>query len=231
MRSRLYSLGIYPFHWDTVLWPVAALQTLIVAYVIWLVVRSIVTRQTTLWYLVLCTTLSLLTSASWYAVLILPDILGPVFYLCVYLIVFARESLSRAERALLMVIMWWSVASHGSHLVVAAGLCALLSLLLILHWRIMERRWRSVATVIVILFITAATQIGLNYILTGKPSLNGDWPPVLTARIIVDGTGRKYLETHCPDAKLLLLRRRSSPASYRRRFSLVRQWNLGQRIG
>jgi hypothetical protein len=204
MRSRLYSLGIYPFHWNTVLWPVAALQALIAAYVIWLVVRSIVPRQTILWYLVLCAALSLFTSLSWYSGLILPDILGPVFYLCVYLIVFARESLSRTERALLVVIMWWTVASHGSHLLVAAGLCSLLILLLIFHWKIMERRWRAVATVIVILLITAATQIGLNDFLTGKPSLNGDWPPVLTARILVDGPGREYLETHCPDAKFLL---------------------------
>jgi hypothetical protein len=91
MRSRLYSLGIFPFHWNTVLWPVAALQAVIAAYVIWLVVRSIVTRRTIAWYLVLCAVLSVLTSVSWYTALILPDILGPAFYLCVYLIVFARE--------------------------------------------------------------------------------------------------------------------------------------------
>lgn len=204
MRSRLYGLVIFPFHWNLVLWPVAALQTLIAAYVIWLVVRSVVTRQTILWYLVLCAALSLLTSVSWFAVLILPDILGPVFYLGVYLIVFARQSLSRAEFVLLTVIMWWAVAAHGSHLVVALGLCALLTLLLIFHWRIMDHRWRGVATAILVLMITAATQMALNDFLTGKPSLNGDWPPVLMARIIVDGPGREYLQAHCPEAKLAI---------------------------
>ena len=204
MRSRIYALGIFPFHRNLIMWPVAALQALIAAYVIWLVVRSIVTRQTILSYLVLCAVLSLLTSVSWYTVLILPDILGPVFYLCVYLIVFARESLSRTERVLLMVIMWWTVASHGSHMVVAIGLCALLILLLAFRSRIMQHRRRAVVTVIAILMITAATQIGLNAFLTGTPSLNGDWPPVLMARIIVDGPGRQYLETHCPDAKFAL---------------------------
>jgi hypothetical protein len=204
MRSRIYSLGIFAFHWNTVLWPVAALQALIAAYVIWLVVRSIVKRQTIFWYLALCALLSLLTAVSWYAVLILPDIFGPILYLCVYLIVFAPETLSRFERATVYVIMWWAVASHGSHLVVAAGLCALLILLLVFRFRFMERRWRAVGAVIVVLIITAATQIALNAFLTGKPSLNGDWPPVLTARIIVDGPGRQYLETHCPDANLAI---------------------------
>lgn len=204
MRSLIYSLGIFPFHWNITLWPVAALQALIAAYVIWLVVRSIVTRQTVLWYLILCALLSLLTTLSWYAVLILPDILGPILYLCLYLIVFARETLSRFERATVFVISWWAVASHGSHLVVAAGLCALLILLLIFRCRFMERRWRAVGTVVLILIITAATQAALNALLTGKPSLNGDWPPVLTARIIVDGPGRHYLETHCPQANLAI---------------------------
>ena len=204
MRSLIYSLGIFPFHWNITLWPVAALQALLAAYVLWLVIRSIVTRQTVRCYLILCAALSLLTTLSWYSVLILPDILGPILYLCVYLIVFVRKTLSRMERAGVFVIMWWAVASHGSHLLVAAGLCALLICLVVFRCQFMERRWRSVGAVILTVIFTAATQVGLNAFLTGKPSLNGDWPPVLAARIIVDGPGRQYLETHCPEANLAI---------------------------
>lgn len=204
MRSLIYSLGIFPFHWNITLWPVAALQALLAAYVLWLVIRSIVTRRKVLCYLVVCALLSLLTTLSWYAVLILPDILGPILYLCIYLVVFARKTLSRMERAAIFVIIWWAVASHGSHLLVVAGLCALLTLLLVFRFRFMERRFRAVGTVVVTILIAAATQVGLNAFLTGQPSLNGDWPPVLTARIIVDGPGREYLETHCPAANLAI---------------------------
>jgi hypothetical protein len=204
MRSLIYSLGIFPFHWNVTLWPVAALQALLAAYVIWLVARSIVTRQIVLRYLILCALLSVLTSLSWYSVLILPDILGPILYLCIYLFVFARETLSRLDRAALIVIIWWAAASHGSHLVVAAGLCVLLILLLVFRCRFMERRWRSVGAVMLVLAFSAAAQIALNAYLTGEPSLNGDWPPLLMARVIVDGPGRVYLETHCPDAKFAI---------------------------
>ena len=204
MRSLIYGLGIFPFHWNITLWPVAALQAFIAAYVLWLVIRSIVIRQTVLYYLIVCALLSLLTTLSWYSVLILPDILGPILYLCVYLIVFVRETLSRMERAAIFVIMWWAVASHGSHLLVAAGLCALLILLLVFRCEFMQRHWRAVGTVVVIILIAVAAQVGLNAFLTGQPSLNGDWPPVLTARIIVDGPGREYLETHCPAANLAI---------------------------
>jgi hypothetical protein len=204
MRSLIYSLGIFPFHWNITLWPVAALQALLAAYVIWLVVRSIVARESLWCYLILCASLSLLTTVSWFAVLILPDVLGPILYLCVYLIVFARETLSRAERAAVIVIIWWAVASHGSHLIVAAGLCALLILLSVLHCKFMQQRWRAIGVVMLVIAFSAAAQVGINAYLTGKPALNADWPPILMARMIADGPGREYLETHCPDARFAI---------------------------
>ena len=90
MRSFIYSLGILPWHWNVTPWPIVALQALLTAYVIWLVVRSILSRRTVSSYLVLVVLLSLLTSLSWFVSLIMPDILGPVLYLCIYLLVFAR---------------------------------------------------------------------------------------------------------------------------------------------
>jgi hypothetical protein len=204
MRSLIYSLGIFPFHWDVTFWPVAGLQALLAAYVIWLVVRSIVTRKILLCYLALCALLSLLTTLSWYAVLILPDVLGPLSYLCMYLIVFAHETLSRAERAAVIVIIWWALASHASHMAVAAGLCAFLILLAVLRCRFMEWRWRALGLTVLIILFAAAAQVGLNKYLTGKPSLSGDWPPVLTARILSDGPGRRYLQSHCPEPRFVI---------------------------
>jgi hypothetical protein len=204
MRSLIYSLGIFPFHWNKTLWPVAGLQALLAAYVIWLVVRSIVTQKLLWWYLVLCASLSLLTTLSWFSALILPDILGPILYLCIYLIVFARDTLSRIERAALIVIIWWAVASHGSHMIVATGLCAFLIFLSVLHCKFMQQRWRAICVVILVIALSAAAQVGLNKYLTGKAALNADWPPILMARMIADGPGRQYLETHCPDAKFAI---------------------------
>jgi len=98
MRSFIYSLGILPFHRNATLWPIVALQAMLTACVIWLVVRSLLPQRTVFWYLSLVMILSLLTSASWFASLIMPDILGPLLYLCIYLLVFARDTLSRPER-------------------------------------------------------------------------------------------------------------------------------------
>src|SRR5580698_8632402 len=41
MRSAIYSLGIYAFHLNRTPWPILALQAGIVAYIVYLTVRSI----------------------------------------------------------------------------------------------------------------------------------------------------------------------------------------------
>src|SRR5277367_803995 len=154
MRSFIYSLVILPLHWNVNPWPVVALQSLLTAYVLWLVVQSVLPLRTVQNYLVLIAVLSLLTSLGWYVTLILPDILGGTLYLCIYLLVFARKTLSRAERVALYAIAWWGVASHATHLLLAAGLCVLLAVLMA-----MRRPWRSfrpVGEIAVIVLLAAA---------------------------------------------------------------------------
>src|ERR1035437_7856735 len=138
VRSFFYSLGILPFHWNISPWPIVALQCLLVAWIVWLLalsfqarsfqVRSVSPRRIVAAYLIFILFLSLLTSASWYASFIMPDILGPLAYLAIYLLAFARELLSRTELCGLYLIALWGITAHASHLLLAAGLCLLLVL-------------------------------------------------------------------------------------------------------
>ncbi len=203
-RSFIYALGIYLFHWNVTLWPVVALQALLTAYVIWLVVRSILPRQTVRCYLIVCLLLSAFTSLGWFVSLIMPDIFGAVAYLCIYLIVFARESLSRLERIALMLIAWWGVCAHATHLMLAAGLCVVLVLSLLLWRGSMPFRWKVLGEVAAIILLAAGAQVALNAYLNGEPSLNGERPPFLMARILADGPGRWYLQQHCGELKFAI---------------------------
>jgi len=197
LRSHFYSLGIGVFHWNVTPWPVVALQALLVAYVIRLVLRSLLPRSGAFSYFSLMALLGLLTSAGWYASLILPDILGPALYLCIYLLVFSRETLSSPEHAAVALIAWWAVVSHASHMMLAAGLCLLFSLLAVIWRGLMQGRWKGVGEVAAIVLLAAGAQVALNTYLYGEPSLNGERPPFLMARVIADGPGRWYLEQHC----------------------------------
>lgn len=204
MRSFFYSLGILPFHWNLSPWPVVALQSLLVAWILWLVVRTIATRHIISRYLATVLLLSLLTGVSWYSSFIMPDILGPLVYLSIYLLVFAPETLSRAERFSLYPLAVWGITSHTTHFMLAAGLWLLLLLFAAIERRHFLRRMRSLAEVAALIAVAAGLQLALHGYLYGKPSLNGEHPPYLMARVLGDGTGRKYLEQHCPQVQLAI---------------------------
>ncbi|WP_158822357.1 hypothetical protein [Granulicella sp. S156] len=196
-RSAFYSLGILPFHLNRSPWPIIALQALLTAWVMWLVVRSIVSRGRTRSYLLVVAFLSVLSSVAWFVSFAVPDILGSVLYLSIYLLVFARETLSRTERWLLAVLAWWCCLSHSTHLLLGLCLCALLAVsLLFRHAR--TRLWKGIVQVAVIVALAFASQLGLNTFLFGRPSLDAGRPPLLMARVIADGPGRMYLEQNCP---------------------------------
>jgi hypothetical protein len=198
MRSEFYSLGIFPFHWNLTPWPIVFLQAFLTAYVLWLTIRSIRPDHTIRYYLAITAALSLLTTASWYVSLIMPDILGALLYLAIYLLLFARETLSRTERIALSLIAIWGITAHATHLMLAAGLCVFLALLYLLGWPPIAQRGRALAHVVLLVAFATAAQLTLHTWLYGHPSLSGNHPPYLMARIIADGPGALYLQQNCP---------------------------------
>jgi len=200
-RSEMYAAGIYLLErlpsWGSLLWPVVAVQAALTAWVLWLAVRSVRGRRTVPVYLAVVVLLGMLTGVAWFASDIMPDILGPLLYLCVYLLVFTREELDGWEVAGLAAIAWWATGSHTSHLLVAAGLCGLLGVLWLARWRPMRGRGGGLLGVAGLVLLTMATQMAMHKRLYGRASLAGAAPPFLMARLLGDGPARTYLQQHC----------------------------------
>lgn len=199
MRSFFYSLAILPFHWNVTPWPVVLLQCSLAAWILRLVVRCIFPAPHAWRYLTLIALLSAMSSISWYCSVVLPDILGPLAYLAMFLIAFAPESLFRQEHRALHLLIVWGVASHATHLLIGALLLTLLAILLLAHGESLRRTAHISASLAAGFAIAAAAQLALHAYLYGHPSLNGERPPYLTARVIADGPGRWYLQQHCRD--------------------------------
>ncbi len=204
MRSLVYTLGIYPFHWNVSPWPIVALNALLAAYILWLVVRSLFPHGTAVRYLLLVGLLSLLTSLSWYVSMAMPDLLGPLLYLSIYLLVFAPETLSRLEWLAVAVIAGWGVASHATHVVLAAGVCLLLACLWLLRSPPLKQRILAVGGAALVVLVATASLLGLHTYLYGEQTLSANMPPVLTARVIADGPGRWYLQRNCGEVHFAL---------------------------
>jgi hypothetical protein len=196
-RSLIYALGIFPLHWNVSAWGVVALNALLTSYVLWLVVRSILPRHTVRNYFALVAPLCACTSVSWLVSWVMPDILGPLLYLSIYLLVCAHEDLSRAEIIAVCLIAWWGLASHISHFPVAAGLWVFLAAVLAVQRRLTRARLQALGGVAMIVVAAAASLAAINAAYYGRPSLEGPAPPFLMARIIADGPGEWYLHENC----------------------------------
>jgi len=197
MRSLLYSLVIFPFNWNINPWPVAVFQSLLAAWVLWLVVRSFSTRHAVPRFLALTALLSVFTSIAWYTCFMMPDILGPLAYLAIFLLFFARDSLTRQENAGLFLVAWWGITAHSTHLLLAAALFVLLALFAVFVRRPFRRNVPALGEIAAAIALAVVVPMALHTYLDGKPSLDGQRPPYLTARVIADGPGRWYLESHC----------------------------------
>ena len=193
----IYSLSIFPFHWNITPWPIIALQCLLTSFVLWLVVRSIVQKNVFSRFLIVMLLLSLFTSFSWYGSFVMPDILGPVLYLAIYLIAFARETISRVERYALYLISWWAIASHLIHLLVAVGLLFLLALAAMFRSHPLRKNVIPAAELASVILLALGAQTALNAFLDSQSPGSTPRLPYLTAQLVGDGTGRQYLQSHC----------------------------------
>lgn len=200
-RSLIYSIGILPLHWNMTPWPIVAFNSLITSYMLWLLARSLLPRRTVANFFCLVIPLSLFTGLGWLVGWIMPDIFGPVLYLSIYLLVFANDMLAPAERFVVVLIAWWAMASHATHLILTGNICiVLIAGLLIQHHA--TRLSLKIASVVTIVLAVAFAQVALHRYLYGEASLYGNHPPFLLARVIADGPGRSYLQQRCGQKQL-----------------------------
>jgi hypothetical protein len=193
MRSEMYSGGIFLAHWGWSPWPIVVLQALLTAWMVWLVVRVLVTRRVEWVYLAIMAVLCVGTSAGWYASFVMPDVLGALTYLGMFLVVFASDSLRRWERWAVLAVAAWGVTAHATHLLLALGLCVVLAAMA--KW--CRTSWRGVVQVTAMVLAAVAAQVGLHWALYGKPTLNADRPAYLMGRLFGDGPARDYLKANC----------------------------------
>jgi len=197
MRSALYSLFLLPFHGNVTPWPILLFHATIVTYALYLTVRSLFPRYAIGRTALLLAALALGTSLSWYICLLMPDILGAPLYLSLYLLIFARKTLSRGELKLVCGIVAVGVVAHSSHLLLAYLLVGFLAVLRLFRWPPMLGRAAELRFAGFVLLGATLLQLAVNTKLTGHVQLNANRPPYLEARIISDGPGRNYLLQNC----------------------------------
>ncbi len=196
-KPWIYGPFLAMFHWRTTLWLPLAAQGVLVSWVLWLTQKALGGAQTRR-HIALCAILAVGSAAPWFTALLMPDFLTPIVVLCLFMLGFGRERLSRIELACVAAIGAIAIAAHLAHLILAAACVGVLTLL---RWR---PDWRPDWPPVLPLAAALAMLLLTNAAGNGVLSISPYGSVFALARLVGDGPGRAYLDRICPDPSLRL---------------------------
>lgn len=138
-----------------------------------------------------------LGSLPFFVAYLMPDTFAPVLILCVATLTVFGRSMRWWEALLAIALGAFAVVSHLSHLAIVALLVPASALVAVILSR--PRWWLPPALVLVILGIGFAEQSMLRTAAKEVAQSDVIIKPYITARLIQDGPGLRYLERNCPN--------------------------------
>lgn len=196
-RSALYGVLLYMLARVGTLWAVAAAQALAVSWLLFLLWRVAFAPAPPRGFLVGMFVLAAGSTLPFFAGFAMPDIFAPAAALAVVVIVLYRDRLQRGETWATAAMLAFAMAVHTSHVLfvvplAAAGAAAVHRLGVVRAEKIARLGIVGAALVIA---IVANSLYGLAVKLETGDTLRRQ--PFLTARVLADGPGRRYLRHAC----------------------------------
>ncbi|HET7803970.1 MAG TPA: hypothetical protein VFL53_07000 [Pseudolabrys sp.] len=183
-------------------WPVVLGQSALTAWVIALILRvhGLGGRPGLLAGIV--ATLSIFSTLPWLTAILLTDIFAGLAVLALYLLLFRADELTRREQIGLVVLVAVSVATHSATFAVLLMLLAGAVLVsFIAPDRLPRRRFGNGALAIA---LGALLVFGANAAVTRQLTWTPGGFALSFGRMLQDGIVKKYLDEHCPKARLVL---------------------------
>jgi hypothetical protein len=200
-RSTVYGLFAV-VGWPLDFWPEALLQAAAAVWIISLALRVHGLGARPLALLGTVAALAATTALPWIADILLTDIFAGTAVLALHLLLFAPGALSRRETAGLVLLIGFAAATHSATLAVLMAIVAVAGLARF-YWRNLlplPALGRGVGA----LALGVAMLLGTNFALSGQLAWTPGGYGIVFARMVEDGIVARYLEDHCPDARLRL---------------------------
>lgn len=199
--SIFYSIFILPLHQGATFWPVVFVQGAILAHLLYLTARTVARGMIGKFdMLLIIAVLAFFSSLPWVSGEILPDVFAPVVLLGLFLLAFAEDELSRAEMVYVGALTAFAIATHLSHVPIAAGLILLCIGLRVLFLRRLTHSGRWTARLILPLILAAVSMVAVNVLSSHKFVLARNSNVFLLAKWIDEGPALSYLKESCPGA-------------------------------
>ena len=186
-KPFIYGPWMLPFHAWQSLWGVVLVQGILISNLVWLT-QQVFGVARPLRHLLLCGVLSLLTGASWFVSLLMPDIFSGMVVLSIFILGFSKQ-LSKSMAVWVSLLGALAIAVHLSHLVIAAAcLCVVLVF-----------RWRRFLYAVLPLVIALFSLVGTTMYAFNKVAVSPFGSVFMLARMSADGNVKSVLEKYCPE--------------------------------
>jgi len=199
-RSTVYGLFLVLFARPD-FWPVVIAQSLVTVWVLALLLRAQGFGGRPLVLLATTALLCALTTLPWLASILLTDIFAGLAVIALYLLVFADDTLGRFERIALVALIAFAAATHSATFAVTAGLV----LVAALAWPFVRiGSGGGIARGAAAVALGALMLLSANFITSGRFVWTPGGIALSFGRMLQDGIVTRYLDEHCPNAKLRL---------------------------
>ena len=183
-------------------WPVLLLQSALTVWLVALMLRAHRLGRRPWLLLGTIAALSAFTTLPWLSAILLTDIFAGLGVLALYLLLLRGKALGGRERIALMLLVAVAAATHS------ATLAVLLALLLaaVVYFQFDRRRSRLAGIWCGLLALTlgVALVFAADYVVAKRLAYTPGGFALSFGRMLQDGIVKKYLDEHCPDAKLRL---------------------------
>lgn len=186
-KPFIYGPWMLPFHAWQSLWGVVVAQGILLSQLLWLSQR-VFGETVPLRHMTICLLLSLLTGASWFVSLVMPDIFSGMVVLSIFILGFSKQ-LSKSMAVWVSLIGALAIAVHLSHLVIAAA-----CLLVVIVFRLRRFPYAVLPLVIALGSLVGTTMYAFN-----KVAVSPYGSVFMLARMSADGNVKSVLERYCPE--------------------------------
>jgi hypothetical protein len=183
-------------------WPIVLAQSAVAVWVIALLLRAHGLGGRPGLLMGMVAAFSVFTTLPWLTSILLTDIFAGLAVLALYLLLLRAEQLHCRERIGLVVLVAVSVATHSATFAVLLVLLAAAAVLAFVDPRRLPLR--ALVRGAVALIFGAVLVLATNAIITKRLTWTPGGFALSFGRMLQDGIVKKYLDEHCPRAKLVL---------------------------
>ena len=196
-RSPYYGVLLHGAYLIGTLWLLAALQSALAAWVVYLLWRTLAPGRPLWSYLALVAGVVVGSSLSFFTTFAMPDVFAGIGGGATVLLLTQADRLRKAEKIGVWTLLAYSLAIHKSHLITAVVLIAISYFILLLMGMKRESLLRRAGWLVMAAAVAWMSGLVFAAGYKARTGLTLTHPPFLLARVLANGPGQDYLHTAC----------------------------------